>query len=103
MVMLLEQYLSLFHGLRLEIAKQRQDITSVWLERHSLNNPVETIWTSKTQKEREKIMIKALVAYATSRRESSIGEDHNGVPKLQGRIYAGKTDRDLSAFQAFGS
>ena len=75
MVMLSEQYLSLIHSLRLEIAKQRQDITSVWLERHSLNDPVETIWTSKTQKEREKIMIKALVAYATSGREGSIGED----------------------------
>ena len=75
MVMLSEQYLALFHGLRLEIAKQRQHMTSIWLEKHSQKDPVEKIWTSKTQKEREKIIIEALVEYATSGREGSLGED----------------------------
>ena len=75
MVMVSEQYLTMFHGMRLQIAKQRQDMTSIWLSKYSQNDPVEAMWTSRTHKEREKIMIEALVAYATCGRESAICED----------------------------
>jgi hypothetical protein len=76
MLMLSEQHLSYLYQIRLDIATNRRDISNLWLTSYSSSGiPIEQIWASKTQKEREKVVVQALVAYATCGRPAAMSED----------------------------
>jgi hypothetical protein len=75
MIMVSEQYLLYFRQMRLEIASHRQNMAKIWLDCYSKGHPVEERWESRTRKEREKVMVDALVQYATSGRPATSSED----------------------------
>lgn len=68
-----ESMLQYLLSLRDTIAHLRKDITRIYIVKSSKNDSVEMAWTSKSQVDRERIVLEALVRYATS--GSAISED----------------------------